>query len=299
MLDKVNLADVRAFVLIVQQGSFTRAAEVMQVSRSHVSRQLTALEAALAITLITRTTRSLGLTEAGKLFFNQAKASLNHLEQALLATVEETAELRGTIRVNSVGGHLGEDIVASLCSEFLTQYPDVEIALDFSSHRIDLINDEFDIAFRMGELDNAGFIGRKLRDIAIDTLASPDYLSRAGRPKHPRELSDHHCLTGSIQQWQFQHKSKPNQSYETLVQGRLRCKNGRALVQAAIAGNGIVRVPVMYCQQEIAQQRLESVFLDWEISDVPFHAIYHKDRYQPERLKCFIQFMTDAFAKMT
>jgi len=296
MLEKVNLADIRAFVLIAELGSFTNAALAMDVSRSHVSRQLSALESRLGVTLMHRTTRTLRLTDAGQLFYEQAKASFNGLEQALVAAVDDANAVRGEIRINCVGGHIGEDIIAAMCSEFLQQYPDVEISLDFSSPRIDLISDQFDLAFRMGELEDAGFVGRKLCDIKIHTLASPDYIERFGSLQHPKELIDHHCLTGSIRHWKFQSRQDPSDSYEINVKGRLSCKNGRALVRAAIDGNGVIRVPAIYCQNEIETGLLQPVFQQWDVPDVPFYAIYHKDRYQTIRLKTFIRFVTERFA---
>lgn len=293
--NKINLADIRAFVLIADEGSFTNAAEKLEVSRSHVSRQLSALEKQMAVSLMIRTTRSLRLTEAGKEFYQHAKKALQNLEQAVIAAADNTQEVRGTIRVNCVGGHIGEDLIAKMASAFMALHQDVNVELDFSSHRIDLITDEFDIAFRMGELEDAGFIGKKLTELKIETLASPALLQQYPRIKTPKDLIDIPCLTGSVKHWKFQKKDQSNQKMDVHVDGRFSCKNGRALVQGAVDGNGIIRVPKMYCQQEIEQGLLISVFDQWEIPLVPFYAIYHKDKYRPARLRAFIDYITEQF----
>ncbi len=184
-----------------------------------------------------------------------------------------------------------------LC-EFLQEYPDVNINLDFSSHRIDLIEDEFDLAFRMGKLEDAGFIARKLLDLTMVTLASPAYIERYGDPEHPRELSEHHCLSGSVKKWSYRNIHSPELSFDAQIRGQLECKNGRVMLLGALAGNGIIRVPLIYCQQEVQQGRLRRVLKEWEIPDVEFSALYHRDRYQPNRLRTLIEFMKSYFENL-
>lgn len=298
VLHQLNLADIRTFVLIADEGSFTRAAEVLDVSRSHVSRQLSALEKQMGVTLMIRTTRSLKLTDSGKQFHQRAKKALLDLEQAVIGAVDNSEQVRGLIRVNCVGGPIGEELIGRMASEFMAAYQQVNIELDFSSHRVDLIQDEFDIAFRMGELSDAAFIGKKLTDLKLDTLASPALLQQYPSAENPAQLANMPCLTGSVRQWKFEQKNNPDQVMEVQVKGRFSCKNGRALVQSALDGNGVIRVPVMYCRQEIQQGKLVPVFSDWQIPLVPFYAIYHKDKYQPARLRAFIDFIVQQFHQL-
>lgn len=295
MLNKVNLTDIRAFVLIAQLGNFTKAADAMNVSRSHVSRQISALESQLGVTLLTRTTRSLKLTYAGHRFHQQCEGALAQVEQALYAAVDDTEEVQGLIRVNSVGGHLGEDVIAEYIADFMRLYPKVSVDLDFSSPRIDLIEDQFDIAFRMGKLDDAGFIGKHLTNIDMVTLASPDYIAKNGEPAHPKDLLNHQVLRGSVTRWSFQSCSDVDETFSVNVNARLACRNGRALVSGALKGNGIIRVPLMYCLDEVESGHLVSVLPEWQIPTVPFYAIYHRDKYQPKRLRTFIDYMKQRF----
>ncbi|MGD8171742.1 LysR family transcriptional regulator [Vibrio sp. TRT 21S02] len=297
MLNQVNLSDIRSFVFIAQLGNFTKAAEALSVSRSHVSRQISSLEAQMGVTLLIRTTRTLKLTEAGKAFYQQCEQALHSIDQALLAAVDDIEAIRGEIRINCVGGYLGEELIAQIATDFMELHPDVSIFLDFSSHRIDLIEDDFDIAFRMGKLEDAGFVARKIMDVQISTLASPTYLKQQGRPTHPRDLTQHHCLTGSVTRWSFVSNDN-GEKVDVPIKGRLQCKNGRVLVKGALTNNGIIRVPTIYCTEEMAQGQLEEVFTQWHIPHVEFSAIYHKDRYQPKRLRAFIDFAKAQFDKL-
>ena len=295
MLNNVNLADIRSFVLIAQLGNFTKAAEALSVSRSHVSRQISALESQMGVTLLTRTTRTLRLTQAGERFYSQCEKALSDIDQALIAAIDDTEEVRGLIRVNCVGGYIGEEIIARYIGDFMTRYPQIKVHLDFSSHRVDLIEDEFDIAFRMGELEDAGFIAKKLMDIEIVTLASPEYINQYGNPTHPKELSQHRCLTGSVKRWSFQSVKDGNVQHDINVDGQLVCKNGHALVTGALSGNGIIRVPLMYCRDYVSEGRLTRMLPDWQIPTVLFSAIYHRDKYQPKRLRTFIDYIRSRF----
>ncbi|USD43169.1 LysR family transcriptional regulator [Vibrio sp. SCSIO 43135] len=297
MINQINLADIRSFVLIAKLGNFTKAAEELEVSRSHVSRQISNLEAQMGVTLLIRTTRTLKLTDAGNAFYQQCEQSLHGIDQALLAAVDDVESVRGEIKINCVGGYLGEELIAQVASDFMFKHPDVSIDLDFSSHRVDLIEEDFDIAFRMGKLDDAGFVARKLLDIEMGTLASPKYLQRYGTPSHPKELAQHHCLTGSVKKWSFI-SSDDTQKVDTQVHGHLQCKNGRVLVKGALNGNGIIRVPTIYCQDEIAEGELQEVFEHWKIPTVDFSAIYPRDKYQPKRLRTFISFVKDYFDRL-
>ncbi|CAH0535638.1 HTH-type transcriptional regulator DmlR [Vibrio stylophorae] len=291
MIDQISLTDIRAFVRVAELGNFTKAAEVLAVSRSHISRQMQSLEQQLGVSLMVRTTRTMRLTPAGEQLFDACKLALKQLEQGVLAAVDDSSQMSGQIRVNCVGGPIGEGIITDAISAFLIQHPKVQIELDFSSPRIDLIADQFDIAFRMGDLDDAGFIAKPLSMIEMVTLASPHYLAQYGAPQSPKDLRQHRCLTGSVTRWRFQHKQDASQSQELVVSGPFYCKNGRSIVASAKAGLGIIRVPSIYCPELIESGELVPVMPDWLIPAVPFSAIFHRQRYQPKRLRALIDFV--------
>ncbi|ACA84896.1 LysR family transcriptional regulator [Shewanella woodyi] len=293
----LNLADIRAFTVIAEQGSFTQAAEVLGCSRSHLSKQLLQLENLLGVSLITRTTRAQRLTEQGRFFFDSCQAALESIDQAVAVTVDNAQRLQGHININCVGGIIGEEIVTALVNDFISQYPDISVHLDFSSPRVDLVVDEFDLVFRMGELEDSAIVARKLMSIENMTMASPQYLAAHGYPNHPKDLKEHLCITGSIDHWLFEKRDDAKSKVEVAIKGGFKCKNGRVMKSAALADNGIVRLPRLYCPNELAKGELVSVFEDWRVADTPFYLLYCKDRFQPARLRAFISFTMKNFMK--
>ncbi|UJF18604.1 LysR family transcriptional regulator [Vibrio sp. SS-MA-C1-2] len=296
MKHNVTLNDISLFITIVEEGSFTKAAAILNCSRSLLSKQLNQLEANLGVSLLSRTTRAQRLTSAGKEFYTQCKGSLQTIDHAILNTINSGNAMQGSININSVGGYIGEEIITTLVNDFLAVYPNISINLDFSSQRVDLIHDDFDLVFRMGKLEDSSLIARKLTNLTIDTLASPQYLKQHGRPSHPKELTLHQCITGSVQHWTFHHQDN-NEEVDIPISGTFRCKSGRAMLNSAKQHRGIVRLPTIYCPHELKEQQLISVFEKWQIPATPFYLVYQRDPYQPERLKLFIQFIIDNFAR--
>lgn len=131
--------------------------------------------------------------------------------------------------------------------------------------------------------------------VEMGTLASPDCPQRYGRPQHPKQLGQHHCLLGSVTRWNFVHHCS-GEPFDIQLQGHLHCKNGRVLVKGAVNGNGIVRVPRIYCQSHIDAGELEEVFEQWHVPGVDFSVISHRDKYRPKRLRTFIDFVVAEFA---
>lgn len=291
----INLLDIRAFVLVANMGNFTKAAEALGVSRSHVSRQIQSLEKQMGVSLIIRTTRSMKLTDAGVSFLSSCDQALHTIDKAVHTAVDDTETIRGNIKINCVGGYLGEEVVAVAVAQFLNQHPDVTIELDFSSHRVDLLEEEFDLAIRMGDLADASYVARRLTTIEMQTLASPVYLASNPALTHPKQLREHKCITGSVKKWHFEHVQTA-ESIEVPIESALNCKNGRVLVNAAKQGVGLIRVPAVYCEEEIRQGVLVPVFEDWRVRDVPLSLIYHKDRFQPNRIRACVNHLIEAFS---
>lgn len=291
MLEKLNLSDIRSFVLVAQLGNLTKAADALHVSRSHISRQLTNLEKMLGVTLITRTTRTLTLTETGENLLTECEKALNLINHATQEAVNAQHKMTGLIRINSVGGYLGESCVAPLVAEFLMLYPDIQIELDFSSQKVDMLANHFDVVFRMGKLDDERFIARKLKNIHTLTLAHPNYLAKYGTPTHPEMLTKHRCIVGSVTQWHYQQPTKqPSEIISVTPPATLKCKNGHAMVHTALMGLGIIRVPIDYCENEIKQQNLIPILQDWEMSSIDFSLLYQQDKFRPEKIQTFITF---------
>lgn len=295
MKKEVSLSDIKTFVVLAEQGSFTKAGEKLMCSRSHISKQLAQLESSLGVSLLTRTTRTQHLTTQGEAFYERCKTSLNGISHAIDRVLESADSLSGNIKINCVGGHIAENIISLLVNDFMSEHPEINIELDFSSRRVDLISGEFDFVFRMGELADSSLIARKLTDIKIDTYASPKYLSNYGKPEDPKALTEHRCITGSVKNWAFIN-NKTNEKLDVAVSGNLMCKNGRIMISSAIAGNGIIRVPAIYCKRECEQGSLIPLFDRWHIESVPFYLVYAQDKHKPMRLIAFKDYTLEKFS---
>lgn len=297
MIDKISLHDIRAFVAIAEHQSFTRAAEQLGSSRARLSRQLSQLEATLGIQLLVRTTRSMRLTEAGGLLFEQCKTSLENMAFALSQVQESRSALSGTIRMNSLGGVLGERYLTRAIAAFCAEHPNVTIDLDFSSVKVDLIEEQFDLVLRAGFLEDSGLIARPLMKMAIATLASPAYLAQHGTPTHPRELIHHHCAVGTITTWRYRKQQGTTRIKEDIkVSGRFSCRNGKALIEAAKAGLGIIRMPYLSLENELHTGELVALFPDWDITSTPVNLLYTQSNYRPARIQALIEFLSPWFA---
>lgn len=294
MMKQVSLSDIKTFVVLAEAGSFTNAAEKLGCSRANVSKQLSQLEADLGVSLLIRTTRTQHLTPQGDAFFERCKKSLDGITHAIERALESADALTGRIKVNCVGGPIGENIVAKLVNDFMAQHPNIGIELDFSSRRVDLISGEFDFVFRMGELVDSSLIGRKLTDISIGVFASPSYIAQHGQPNEPKDLVHHRCITGTLKNWVF-HTDNESDRLEVTINGNLTCKNGRIMVSSAIEGNGVIRVPKLYCQQEVNQGVLVPLLTGWHVQSTPFYLVYAQDKHQPMRLRTFKEFVMNNF----
>jgi DNA-binding transcriptional LysR family regulator len=292
--EEVELSDIKAFIAVIESGTFTKAADYLKVTRGHISKQIKALELALGVRLITRTTRSLELTEIGKTFYDQANSSLTLLDNAVSSTINEAQEIKGTIRVNSVGGIIGEDVLAPIIAKFGVKYPEVDLELDFSSHRSNLVGDKFDLIIRMGKLEDSNFMAKKIADIKISTLASPDYINKTKKLKHPKDLKALNCLTGSVKKWNFINIKTRTKS-EVIVTGNFNCPSGRALLNAAKNHLGIVRLPTMYCAEELKSGELVETLDQWEVESVPISILYYSNKLQTLKTKLLIDFIADEF----
>ena len=296
MKKDINYADIKCFLVLVEEGSFTNAAEKLLCSRSQVSKQLSQLEASLGVSLLVRTTRTQHLTPSGELFYDKCKLSFNGIERAIDGVIESATQLSGEIKINCVGGFIGENIIGPLVADFMQAHPNINIVLDFSSRRVDLVSGEFDFVFRMGELTDSALIAKKLTDLTIGTYASPDYIKQFGKPQEPKDLADHKCIAGSMHTWTFLH-SDGQAKQDVIVKGDLECRNGRIMLHSALRGNGIIRVPEIYCVKELSEGKLIGIFDRWQPKSTPFYLLYLKDKNQPMRMTAFKNFVAENFSR--
>lgn len=283
---------IEAFERVVRFSSFSRAAEDLGVSRSHISRQITALENRLDAQLLLRTTRKVSATEVGQAFYQRCREILNNLEEAEQAVVDLQERPRGILRV-TVGGAFGEDFIAPAALDFMAAHTDLSVELDFTNRLIDLISEGYDLAIRAGTLKDSTLIARRICNRKLLTCAAPAYLKRNGEPSSIHALTNHNCLLGTLGTWRFRENGR---NFDLRVQGNWRSNNGRALATAALTGLGLVQLPSFYVERDIASGSLIPVLDSFNPTDTGIWAVYPHNRHLTAKVRLFVNFLADRFS---
>jgi DNA-binding transcriptional LysR family regulator len=283
---------IEAFERVVRFNSFSRAAEDLGVSRSHISRQISALENRLDAQLLLRTTRKVTATEVGQAFYLQCQELMRNLEEAEQAVQDLQARPRGILRV-SVAGAYGEDFIAPAAIEFMQLHSDLTVELNFSNRLIDLISEGYDLAIRAGTLKDSSLIARRISSRKLLTCASPAYLERHGTPVNIHALTNHNCLLGTLETWRFRENGR---NFDLRVNGSWRSNNGRALLQAARADLGLVQLPTFYLEEAIASGELVTVLDGFNPTDTGVWAVYPHNRHLSAKVRLFVNFLAERFS---
>ena len=292
--------DMAAFVAVAEAGSFTAAAERLDVAKSAVSRRVAALETRLGVQLIRRTTRRLSLTDSGAAFYDRSVRILADLDEAESAVAQEHGELRGQLRVAlplSFGLH---HMYAPIC-DFAAKHPAVDFDLDLNDRRVDLIEEGVDLAVRIGHLRDSTLIARKLFDARTVVCAAPSYIERFGAPLSPAELADHRCLVYSNlaepQRWAY---TDPGGERHTVVVGRgMRVNSGDFICRAAAAGLGVAMQPTFIAYAAIRSGELVPLLTGVQWPVTPGYAVYPPTRHLSFRVRAFIDHLVDHFSGTT
>jgi len=288
-----KLTGITEYIKVVEAGSFAAAAVELNISRARVSQIIAELEHQLGIQLLQRSTRAMSLTDAGERFYHQALAGMTLLQQAFDSVKADQAQLSGKIRINSVGGMFAEQILTPLLCQFMSRYPSIDIELDFSSKHIGLIDSNYDLAIRMGELPDSNLIARPLARYKTYVCAAPAYLNQQANIVHPNELNRLDVISGSIRKWRFVHQADEGKSCEVAVNSRLSCANGHVGRTAALLGQGVIRAPAFYVEDDLEQGRLIALFKDWALADSKVSIVYSKSAYKARRIQVLIAFLLE------
>ena len=285
---------IREFLTVVEAQSFSKAAEQLNLSRARVSQIISRLEKDMGVQLLYRSTRSLSLSPAGETFYQLSRQGVNQLEHAVLSAQNAHSSIGGQIRLNSVGGLFGEEILAPMLIQFMIDNPKIEIELSFSSTREDLIESQYDLVVRMGALINSNLIGRKLTRYTNHLVASPTYLDRQPQPQSPKDLLEHALINGSVKRWSFTH-IHTNEKYDLPIQGKLNCTNGHVVKLATLQGSGISRQPSYYVNNDIKSGRLIELLPDWQLPHSDVTLLYPRSRNISLRVKALVHYLVEAF----
>jgi DNA-binding transcriptional LysR family regulator len=292
-----RFAALTAFARVVETGSFARAADRLNVSISSVSRQVAELEAHLGARLINRTTRRLSLTESGQVFYERCVQLLADLEEAEIAVNAASIVPSGTLRL-TCSATFGARHLASAIAAFVARHPRLKFDIEISERTIDLVDEGFDLAVRIGAIRSQNLVGRKLGETRLVCCAAPSYLEHHGEPGVPADLAAHVCLiyeyTPHKNVWQFRLPGGGEQAVR--ITGTINANNGRFLVAMAAAGIGIVREPDFTVGPEVRAGRLKPILREFEAAPLPIYVVYPSRRHLSAKVRAFADFLVDRFA---
>ena len=283
---------ISEFVYVAESESFTQAAKKLAISTAQVSRQVSALEKRLNSKLFYRTTRKVSLTEEGRIFYQHCRGVLDGLDAAERAITNLQSKPQGRIKLTAPVTY-GEQQVLPLVNDFMRQYGDIEVSAYLSNQRVDLVEEGYDLAIRLGKLSDSSMMAKKLGARTNYICASPDYLNRQGIPHSLSELSKHSCLLGTLDYWHF---CEAGRERNIRVTGRLRYNSGHGLVDAALKGLGVVQLPDYYVQHHLQSGALITLLDNYREPDEGIWAVYPQNRHLSPKIRLLVDYLAEHLA---
>lgn len=284
---------ITEFVAVAETQGFTSAANKLNVSTSHVSRQIAKVENRLGVALFARSTRKVKLTEAGERYYQHCLILIDGIAHANEEIGSQQVELTGTLRVSAAGEFAEQYIVPELV-KFAEQHPNLKVDIDFNSNMVDFVQEGIDFSIRYGQLSDSSLVARKLVDRQLVAAASKDYLTLHGTPVHPSELKEHACVIANSDQWRFK---EAQQELTVKVNAKWRSNSGRSLVKASEAGLGICYMPRSSFADSIDSGRLIPILEPYWSSHITTWIVYANRQYLPARARMAIDHLVTAFAQ--
>lgn len=290
------MQSMEVFRRVAEASSFSAVARETSMSQSTVSKHIAALEERLGTKLLNRSTRSLSLTDAGTEYYHYCVRILNDFQEAEASIGKGRIKPTGTLRLSSTLP-FGKRFIIPFLSDFLKQYPDIEIDYLMEDREIDLVKEGVDVAIRVGPLADSSLVARKIGTSRRMVVASPEYLIKHGFPKTPADLKSHECLLYSLlksqNEWFFSSAQFGDES--VLINGRFRASSNEALCEAAISGLGIATMCEWHVREHIKKGRLTILLKHYELTSYDINAVYPERRYMPEKVKRLIDHLKVCF----
>ncbi len=287
-----SLTDIAVFVKVVELSSFTAAAEALEISQPVASKAVTRLEEKLGVRLLNRTTRRLSLTEAGSELYRRSVRALEEIENAELELARFQTEPRGTLRVSAPMSFSILQLGSKLQS-FLERYPGVSVELNLDDRRVDLVDEGFDVAIRIADLQDSSLVARKIVPCRQVICAAPPYLEKHGTPERPEDLLEHNCILYSFlshaREWRL--IDPQGEAHVVPLKGSLQTNNGLVNRAAALSGVGLVMLPTFYIGDQLRSGELKPVLCKFRPADIAVYAIYPERRNLTPKVRAFIDFL--------
>lgn len=289
-------SEMAAFVEVVRQGGFSAAARALNRTPSAISKQISRLEDRLGVRLLNRTTRQLSMTDEGEAYFHRATAILTDISETEAMVADQGAAPRGVLRV-TCSTTFGHQQIVPILPEFLAQYPELRLQLSLSDTVVDLVQEGFDVAVRMGDMNDSSLVARRLAVHRRQVCAAPSYIDKHGMPEHPEQLSTHNCLVHqnvtALNDWAFMLDGNIRTIH---VGGSFESNSAIAIHAAALAGLGIAQMASFVVAPDLKAGGLVSCLDKFVVSEKPIFAVYPNRRNLSQKVRVFIDFLADHFA---
>ena len=290
-----QLEDMAMFVRVVEAGSITKAAEQLNIAKSAVSRRLKELETRLGSQLISRTTRQSNLTQAGEQYYQKVHHILSEVDALNEETSGTPTRIEGTLKMTaplSFGLMHLNDVI----DEYANQHPELKFELDFSDRHTDLIEEGFELAIRIRELQDSSYQAKRLALIRYALCASPEYLERMGTPKTFDDLSEHEFLQyGMSKSSTIELIDEQGKKQQVAVNGKIKANNGDFLREMAVKGHGIAFLPTFITYQALISGELVPILQQYQLPTLNAYAVYPKNRFLSQRCRYLIDFIAERF----
>jgi len=292
MSSSKNFDGVAEFIAVVDGQTFSAAGRYLGVSTSHVSRKVAALEQRLGVSLLSRTTRQVKLTQAGSHYYVKCCELMDGMLEANETVQNQQVQLDGVLKV-SAAGEFAETFIAPALLEFAKMHKDLHVDINFNSNMVNLVEEGIDFAIRYGQLADSGLVARKLISRRLIAMASDKYIELNGAPLHPRDLLHHSCLVANNDRWVFK---KGLSDIDVKVRGRWRSNNVKSLIKACEDSMGICYLPASSYKDVMPSNTLRPVLVSYCEVENPTWIVYANRRYLPARARLAIDFLIDKFA---
>jgi DNA-binding transcriptional LysR family regulator len=280
------------FVAVAECGSFSRAAERLRLSSSHVSRQVALIEERLQARLLYRTTRRVSLTEAGQTFFVRCQRLIEERDEAFLTISDLHSAPTGLLRMTAAIAY-GERFIVPLVNDFMAQHPQLKVEIDLTNRALDMVHEGFDLAIRLGRLNESSLVATRLAPRAMHLCAAPAYLEKYGRPHTLSELGQHNCLIGTSDIWLFQQDGR---EFAFRPSGNWRCNSGQAVLDATLRGFGLSQLPEYYLNDLLRSGELISLLEANQPPNAAVWAVYPQRRYALPKVRLLIDALKGGLA---
>ncbi|MGF1834535.1 LysR substrate-binding domain-containing protein [Photobacterium sanguinicancri] len=292
----MDLNSAAMFAQVVECGSFTQAAEALDMTKSTVSRKVAELEKHLGVRLITRSTRQLTLTQEGERFYQSCIQMLEIMSQAELEVTASQDLIRGRLNI-AMPVELGQKVMGKYINAFLKEYPNVTIHLELTNRDVDLIAEGIDLYAQVGAVSDSSMVARPFLQSNRIIVASPEYLAQYGNIEHPSDLvSPHHQVkVSSVVKLPYWELTQDEQQEIVNLPYRLRVNTITSALLAVVDGLGVAMLPEFICRQYLEEGRLVQILPDWQLPAVPVSFVYPQRQLIPKRLRVLIDYLVDCF----